>query len=512
MPEPSQEVVVDGANLTVDDVATVARDRTPARFDEDARRRVAEARDHVEDLLASDDPVYGVNTGFGALARVRIPPEDQEPLQDHLIRSHACGSGDPLDEEVVRAMLLLQANGLAHGTSGVRPLVVDHVLTLLNESVHPVVPSQGSLGSSGDLIPLAHVALVLMGEGEATVDGDRVPGDEALEHAGLDALNLQAKEGLALINGTQLMTSLLALAVHDGWNLVRNAEVTGAMSLEVLQGSIAPLDPRLHEARPHPGQGESATNLRSLTEGSPLVASHADCDRVQDAYTLRCMPQVLGAARTALHHAQDVVERELNSATDNPLILPGGDAVSGGNFHGQPLANVAGYLATALHEVADMSERRTNRLLDSDHNQGLPPFLTRHEGVNSGFMIPQYLAAGLVMENRVLVHPAAADSIPVSADQEDHNSNGALACRNLRTVLTNSEKVVAVELLCACQALDLSGPDAAPATHAAHDAVREVSDPLTEDRSLHPDIEAVHKLLHGGAVVAAAQEVTGPLR
>ncbi len=502
---------MDGRNLTVDDVVTVARDRTLTSFDEDARQRVTDARQRVEALLRSDDPVYGVNTGFGALARVRIPPEDQEPLQEHLIRSHACGSGDPLDEEVVRAMLLLQANGLAHGTSGVRPVVVDHVIELLNAEVHPVVPSQGSLGSSGDLIPLAHIALVLIGEGEAHVAGDRVPGHEALTHANLTPLTLEAKEGLALINGTQLMTSLLALAVHDGWNLVRNAEVTGAMSLEALLGSIAPLDPRLHEARPHPGQEASARNLRALTEGSPLVASHADCDRVQDAYTLRCMPQVLGAARTALDHAQDIVERELNSATDNPLIFPEGDAVSGGNFHGQPLANVAGYLATALHEVADMSERRINRLVDSDHNQGLPPFLTRREGVNSGFMIPQYLAASLVMENRGLVHPAAADSIPVSADQEDHNSNGALACRNLRAVVTNAEKVVAVELLAACQALDLSGPDAAPATRAAHDRVREVSPPLGEDRSLHGDIDAVHALLHEGAVVTAAQEVTGPL-
>ena len=441
---------------------------------------------------------YGITTGFGELARVRIPPSDLEALQRNLILSHACGVGDPLPDEVVRALLLLRAASLARGLSGVRVEVVEAILALLNAGVTPIVPSRGSLGASGDLVPLAHAALVLIGEGEAMVAGHKVPARDALRAAGVAPLVLQPKEGLALINGTQLMSALLALAVHDGWTLVRSAEVAAAMSLEALLGSLAPFDARLHEARPHRGQAETAARVRGLLVGSGVVASHAGCHRVQDAYSLRCIPQILGPVRDALRHAEATLEVEFSSATDNPLIFDDGP-LSGGNFHGENLALLCAYLAPALAEVAALAERRVARLVDPRLSEGLPAFLVRGSGLNSGLMIPQYVAAAMVLENQVLVHPAVAGSLPTSANQEDHVSNGAVGALLLRQVLENAERVVAIELLCAAQALDLLKPLApGVGTREALARVRRHVAFLDRDRVLSGDIAALARLVRAG--------------
>jgi len=473
--------------------------------------RLPSARMQVERIDAEGKVAYGITTGFGELARIAIPHAELLDLQRNLVLSHACGMGEPLPDEAVRALLFLRAASLARGLSGVRPELVEAILALLDHDVTPIVPSRGSLGASGDLVPLAHAALVLLGEGEARVAGVRVSGREALQAAGVEPLVLQPKEGLALINGTQMMSALLALAVADGWSLVRNAEIAAAMSLEALLGSVSPMDARIHDARPHVGQGHVAENVRRLLHESGIVASHAGCHRVQDAYSLRCIPQILGPVRDALAHAERLLETEFGSATDNPLIFADG-AKSGGNFHGENLALLCAYLAPALAEVAAVAERRVARLVDPRLSEGLPAFLVEAGGVNSGLMIPQYVAAALVLENQVIVHPAVAGSLPTSANQEDHVSNGAVGAIMLTQILRNAERVVGIELVCAAQALDMRKPlTPGVGTAAALARVREEVAFLARDRVLAPDLERAARLVRSGEVVAVARSALGTM-
>lgn len=496
-----QTIRLDGSSLTIEDVVAVARDGARVELDDSCRPRLAASRKVVDGLLESDRAVYGITTGYGELARIRIDPDDNEALQRNLVRSHAVGVGDPLPTDVVRAAMLIRANTLAKGYSGVREAVVTTLLDMLNAGVHPIVPAKGSLGASGDLAPLAHLTLPMVGEGRAEYDGNLVPGAKAMTAAGVDTMTLQAKEGLALLNGTAFMAALGALAIDDGWSLLLDAQVAGAMSLEALLGTDQAFRAEVGDLRPHPGQVTVANNVWALTRESEIMASHRASDhRVQDAYTLRCMPQVLGAALDTLAFAESVVTTELNSVTDNPLILPDGDSVSAGNFHGQPLAQAMDYLAIAVSEVASMAERRTDRMLDS-HRSELPPFLVEEEGLNSGFMVTQYTAAALVSENKILSHPASVDSIPTSANQEDHVSMGMTAGLKLQTVVENASLVVAIEYLAAAQALDLRkpmGPGLGSA--AALGVIREEVAHLTEDRVLSPDVEAVRGLMRAGAI------------
>ncbi|MWG34571.1 histidine ammonia-lyase [Halomarina oriensis] len=518
-------VELDGETLTPEDVVRVARHDAPVTVTEEARQRVREARERVESIAESGEAVYGINTGFGELVDTRIPPEQVDELQTNLIRSHAAGAGRELTREEVRALMVTRINALVKGYSGVREVVVDHLVTLLNERVHPVVKSRGSLGASGDLAPLAHMALVLLGEGEATVEptnGDdalteRVTGTEALERVGRDPLTLRAKEGLALINGTQLTVGLAALLVVDAERLCEAADAAGALTVEVTMGTTAACDAAIQRVRPHAGQTVSASRVKAHCEGSDVVESHRNCDRVQDAYSLRCLPQVHGAVRDSVAHLREAVEVELNSATDNPLVFPVGevdrrasgtdaaDVVSGGNFHGEPLALRLDYLVSALTELAAIAERRTDRMLNPNVQEPhLPPFLTPESGVRSGYMIAQYTAASLVSECRA-VGRTATDNTPVSGNQEDHVSMSATAAHAARRTLRNARQVVAVELLCGAQAADFvdSGLAHGVGTGATYRAVREVVPPLDEDRPLAPEMEAVDSLVATGALQQA---------
>jgi histidine ammonia-lyase len=504
---------LNGRDLTIDHVIEVALGRRPVALDGAAADRMRASRAVIERVVETGTTVYGVTTGFGDLANVRIEPPDTAALQRNLVRSHAAGVGPPLPEEVVRAMLLLRANALAIGLSGVRVEVVELLIEMLNRGVHPVVPSRGSLGASGDLAPLAHLALVVIGEGEAAVHGaGPVAGERALADAGLRPLVLEAKEGLALLNGTQLMSALGALAHRDALRLALTADVVGAMSLEAMLGTGAAFDERLIAARPHPGQVASASHLRELLRGSEIWASHrSDSEhKVQDAYSLRCMPQVHGAARDALAELQRVLAIEMNSVTDNPLVFPSGKVVSGGNFHGEPLALVLDHAAVAVAELASISERRTARLVDA-HLSGLPAFLAERPGVQSGLMIAHYTAAALVNELQTLVHPASADTIPTSANQEDHVSMGATAALQLREIVDRAEHVLAIEAMCAAQGLDFRAPLRPGAgVAAAHAAVRRSVTHLDDDRPPAPDIAAVRDLVHAGDLLAngATQRAT----
>jgi len=521
------EVVADGEHLTVEDVVAVAREDATLVVPESARVAVREARERVEDVVASDQPVYGVNTGFGELVDVKIPPEDVTQLQTNLLRSHSSGAGRELTREEVRAMMCTRVNALVKGYSGVREVVVDHLVTMLDEGVHPVVRSRGSLGASGDLAPLAQMALVLIGEGEADVERpddelERLPGDEALSRVGLDSLSLVAKEGLALINGTQLTVGVGALLVHDAERAVQAADVAGSLTTEVTMSTTANCDPAIQAVRPHAGQATSARNVKRLTAGSEIVESHRNCDRVQDAYAIRCLPQVHGAVRDAVAHLHEAVEVELNSATDNPLVFPARDVhsrasgtdraavLSGGNFHGEPLALRLDYLAGALTELSAISERRVDRMLNPNVQEShLPPFLTEGSGLNSGLMIAQYTAAALLNECRSVGRPAS-DNTPVSGNQEDHVSMSAQSAFSATRVLSNVQTVVGIELLCAAQASEFvdEGLAHGVGAGAAYRAVREVVEPLAEDRPLHGDIEAVRRLVASEVLV---ERVNGAL-
>lgn len=501
-------IEIDGEHLTIEQVVAIARTGEQVCLAKKAGERVAASRKKVEEVLEGQEKVYGITTGFGELADVCISPDQIQALQANLIRSHACGVGESLPEEAVRAMMLLRANSLAKGYSGVRLEVVEKLLDALNQGFHPVVPSQGSVGASGDLAPLAHVALALMGEGMARFGGMTMPAREALDRAEIDPLVYQAKEGLALINGTQMMAGLGCLALYDAEHLLKHAQIAGVMSLEALKGTDQAFREDLHRVRPHPGQMAVGRNLWSLTRGSDIIASHRDCPRVQDAYTLRCLPQVLGAVHDTLAHVHRVLEIEINAATDNPLVFD--RVISGGNFHGEPLALALDLLGLAVTKMGSFAERRIARLVDA-HLSGLPPFLTSNPGLQSGLMIPQYVAASLVSENRVLAHPASADSIPTSANKEDYQSMGATAARHAVRIVDNTQRVVAIEFLTAAQALEFHEVQPSPAIRAAHTVIRQQVPPVTEDRSLAPDIEALSMLIKKGTILQAVEQEIGPL-
>ncbi len=507
--------VLVGEPLSLEDVVAAARGAQVA-FPDTARQRVRAARDVVERAVAEGRTVYGVTTGFGALADTRIEPAEATDLQHRIVRSHATAVGRPLSREEARAMLLLRAHVLALGHSGVRPELVDLMVAMLDADVIPAVPEQGSLGASGDLAPLAALALPVIGSGEVLgPDGAAVPAAGALARAGLEPLALQAKEGLALVNGTQGMLAVGILAADRVAGVARAADVVAAMSVEAALGTDAPFDERLQRLRPHAGQAASAANLRALLAGSTILDSHRDSPHlVQDAYSLRCAPQVHGATRDALSYARGVLEIEANAVSDNPIVLPDDDEVrSGGNFHGQPVAVALDALALSTVGLAGISERRLYRLLDPKKNNDLPAFLVRGSGLNSGFMLMQYTAASLVSECKTLAHPASVDSIPSSAGQEDHVSMGMTSARHARDIVANSELVVAMEALAAAQALDLRVPlEPAPATRAARDALRERVAFLSEDRELRPDIDAAVDLVRTGALVEAAETAAGRLR
>jgi histidine ammonia-lyase len=494
-----------GESLSLEDVVAVARG-ADVELGSGAKSRMEAARDVVERAVAANRTVYGVTTGFGSLANERIEPAQADALQEGIVRSHATAVGRPLSREEARAMLLLRAHVLALGHSGVRPLVVERMVEMLNRDLIPVVPEQGSLGASGDLAPLANLALPLLGRGELLADGGSVPAGPALASAGLEPLELKAKEGLALVNGTQGMLAIGILAVDRAERLARTADVTAAMSIEAALGSDRVFDERLTALRPHQGVVESASNIRRLLEASPIVASHRESSHlVQDAYSLRCSPQVNGAAREVLRFVRGVLEVEANAVSDNPIVLPDDDEVlSGGNFHGQPVAVALDALASAVVPLASIAERRLYRLLDPTRNNGLPAFLVAQSGLNSGFMLVQYTAASLVSECKTLAHPASVDSIGSSAGQEDHVSMGMTAARHAREVVSNAEVVIALEALIAAQALDLRAPlDPGPATSAARDAMREAVPFLDADRELGPDISAAVDVVRRGTLIDA---------
>ena len=492
---------LDGQLLKLEEIARVARDAAPVQLAEEARRRMEASRRVVERILAEGRTVYGVNTGFGKLADVRISAEELDALQLNLIRSHACGVGEPLSPEETRAVLLLRANVLARGLSGARPIVAETLVHMLNADVLPVVPERGSVGASGDLAPLAHVALCAVGEGDATWHGQRMPAARALQLAGIAPLQLEAKEGLALLNGTQAMAAVGALALLRAEMVARVADVAGAMTLEALRGTPVAFDARIVAARPHPGQQQAAEHLRALLSESQIRLSHLENDpRVQDAYSLRCMPQVHGAVRDALEHARRAVETETGSATDNPLVFVEAEEVlSGGNFHGAPLALAFDYAAMALVHLAAMSERRIERLVNPDLNEGLPPFLTRTPGLSSGFMIAHVVAVELLNEMKLLAHPASADNVPTSANKEDHVSMGMTAANKLRKAVELAEQIVAIELLVAAEGVEFRAPlRPGKGVERAHRAVRQRVARLEADRSLSADIQALAEGIRRG--------------
>ena len=513
-----ESVVVGTGPVSFEELLAVARDGAPVVLGEDARTAVVRAREVVEELAAGERPTYGVSTGFGALATRHIPTELRAQLQRSLVRSHAAGSGPEVEREVVRALMLLRLSTLATGHTGVRPETAELLAGLLAHGITPVVREYGSLGCSGDLAPLAHCALALMGEGEVRdAEGTLRPAADALAAAGLVPVELAAKEGLALINGTDGMLGMLVLAIEDLRMLLRTADVAAAMSVEAQLGTDRVFAPELQALRPHPGQAASAANLVALLDGSGVVASHRgpDCNRVQDAYSLRCSPQVHGAARDTVEHAATVAGRELAAAVDNPVVLPAeGRLESNGNFHGAPVAYVLDFLAIVAADVASISERRTDRFLDKARNHGLPPFLADDPGVDSGHMIAQYTQAAVVSEMKRLAVPASVDSIPSSAMQEDHVSMGWSAARKLRRAVDGLTRVVAIEVLTAARALDLRAPlEPSPATGAVVALLRSsgVAGP-GPDRYLSPEIEAAVGLVASGAVLSAAESVIGALR
>jgi histidine ammonia-lyase len=497
------DLVVDGGPLTPGQVVEVAHRRARAVPGPGIAERMEPARAVVDATVASGEIVYGITTGFGALASTRIPPDEAETLQYNLIRSHASGVGPPLPDPLVRAILLLRARTLAQGHSGVRPIVVERLLELLDRDILPVIPSQGSVGASGDLAPFAHMALPLIGEGRVKVNGEIIPASDSV----LEPLPLQAKEGLSLLNGTEGMTAMGVLALQQARLLLVTADAACAMTIEAMMGSARPFRDDIHRLRPHPGQLASAKRIAALIEGSPIGDSHADDfdHAVQDAYSLRCAPQVHGAASDTLDHMEDVLTRELGSVVDNPVVFPEtGEVVSAGNFHGQPLAFVLDFAAIAVAELGSISERRTDRLLDPARSRGLPAFLATDPGVQSGYMIGQYVQAALVAENKVLSHPASVDTIPTSGNQEDHVSMGWGAGLKLGQVLSNARKVVAIELLCAAQGIEHRLPLLpARGTGALVELIRSHVPPLTEDRSLTEEIELVSGLIEDGSVAAA---------
>ena len=490
-----KSLVLNGDQLTLDDAVLALNRGAPVKISPEAKKRVKLGRWWIDEAVRKKKVIYGITTGFGAFSDVTISRAQGKQLQKNVLMSHAAGVGGPLPDDIVRCVLLLMINSKAKGYSGLRPKTLETLLKLLNKQVIPVVPEQGSVGASGDLAPLAHLSLVLIGKGQARYRGRTMSGARALKQAGIAPVELAEGEGVALINGTQVMTAIGALTLHRAIQLAKILDIAAAMSLEVLLGSNKQFHKRIHRLKPHPGQIDTAANMQRITGGSEIISSHKDCGRVQDAYSLRCVPQVHGASRDTLAHVKRVVETEMNAATENPLVFPNGQVMSGGNFHGQPVALAMDFLAIALAEFASISERRVERMVNPNLS-GLPSFLIEEGGVNSGFMIAQYTAAALVSENKVLAHPASVDSIPTSANKEDHVSMGTIAARKARQVLENVKQVAAIELLCAAQALDLfTNLKPGKGSLAAYKVIRRHVKHMKQDRELAPDIATVAAII-----------------
>lgn len=506
------KVYIDGNSLTIEDIVNVARKGYKVEIQTEAIDRINRSRAIVDEFVNEKKVVYGITTGFGKFSDVLISKDEAQDLQRNLIISHATGVGNPLDEDISRAIMLLRANALAKGFSGIRLSTIEKLLEMLNAGVTPLIPEKGSLGASGDLAPLSHMVLVLLGEGEALYQGKEYTGLEAMKMAGIETIDLTSKEGLALINGTQVMTAVGALTTYDAISAVKLADISAAMTIEALNGITDAFDPRIHEIRPHQGQMDTAANLLRLVDGSGLTSRQGEL-RVQDAYSLRCLPQIHGASKDALNYVINKINIEINSVTDNPIIIPDDKvAISGGNFHGQPMALAFDFLGIALSEIANSSERRIERLVNPALNN-LPAFLTPKGGLHSGFMIAQYSAAALVSENKVLAHPASVDSIPSSANQEDHVSMGTIAARKAKDILFNAMNVLSIEVLAAAQAIDFGDSSKlGSGTMVAYKAVRKDVEKLVDDRPMYKDINKVYNLVKNHVIVEDVETAIGSIK
>ncbi|MCG8570656.1 MAG: histidine ammonia-lyase [Spirochaetes bacterium] len=504
-------IEIDGNSLKIEDVILICRHNEKVRLAKSAIPNIIKSRKYVDKIIAENKTVYGITTGVGELANQLISADDAERLQQNLIRSHSVNVGVPFPEDVVRGIILLRANTLAKGYSGIRVELIELLLELLNRNIYPHIPSQGSVGASGDLSPLSHLALVMMGEGECWKNGEKVASSVVFKNNKLEPVKYLPKEGLALINGTQVMASQGCIILHQAELLLKNAMIASSMSLEALLGTAKAFDPKIHAVRPHPGQIQCADNIRKITANSQIISSHKNCERVQDAYTLRCVPQVYGAILDTINFVKNTLIIEINSATDNPLIFADQEEViSGGNFHGEPLAFALDYLGIALSEIANISERTIDRLVNP-HVSGLPPFLAANSGINSGFMIAQYTAAALVSENKVLAHPASVDSIPTSAGQEDHVSMGSISAKHAWQIMKNVQNVIAIEMLCAAQGIDFQKNQCGNGTQAAFNTIRQHVAYLDDDRPLYNDIEKIKNVIIKGEIVDSVEKVVGSL-
>ncbi|MBU3126071.1 histidine ammonia-lyase [Clostridium tagluense] len=498
-------IQINGNDLTLEQIVKVARKGYRVELTKEAEERVIKSRNIVDEIVDNNKVIYGITTGFGKFSDVTISGEDCKKLQRNLIISHACGTGKSFSNEIVKTIMLLRANALAKGYSGIRLSTLKTLIEMINKGINPVIPEKGSLGASGDLAPLSHMVLPMLGEGSAEFNGEILPGKVAMEKAGLEIVELTAKEGLALINGTQVMTAVGALAVYDSINLLKISDIAAALSLEALRGIRDAFDPRIHILRPHRGQMQTAKNILNLTEGSTFITSQGEI-RVQDAYSLRCVPQVHGASKDALEYIKSKVEIEINSVTDNPIVTEEGDVISGGNFHGQPMAISFDFLGIAMAEMASISERRLERLINYQLND-LPAFLVKEGGLNSGFMITQYAAAALVSENKILAHPASVDSIPSSANQEDHVSMGTIAARKGRDIIENVQRVLATEILASCQAIDFrEGYTLGLGTKEAYKVVREKVQFIERDVVMYIELDKVTNLIADGSIVESVEQ------
>ena len=506
------KVIIDGNSLDLENFISVTRMGDKVEISELAKKKINRARDLVDKFVDEERVVYGITTGFGKFSDVVVSKKDAKTLQRNLIISHACGVGKAFEEEIVRGVMLLRINALSKGYSGIRLSTVETLLNMLNEGVHPIIPEQGSLGASGDLAPLAHMVLTMMGEGDAIYKGERMKSIQAMEKAGIATIELTSKEGLALINGTQVMTSVGAHTLFDAINLSKLSDISASLTNEALNGIVDAYDPRVHMARGQKGQMDAAKNLLNILEGSKMTTRQGEV-RVQDAYSLRCTPQVHGASKDCFKFVKEKIEIEMNAATDNPLIfVKEEEVISGGNFHGQPMALPLDFMKLGIAELANISERRLERLVNPSLSEGLPAFLVKDGGLNSGYMIVQYAAAALVSENKTLAHPASVDSIPSSANQEDHVSMGTIASRHARDILNNSRKVIAMEILCACQAIDLRGNKGlGKGTTPAYEIIRENITVLEKDRIMHIDIDKVEEILKEGSIVREVEKAVGEI-
>lgn len=506
-----KKILIDGNSLTIEEVVNVSRNGYQVELTNQALSKVKVARDLVDNLVDSEKISYGITTGFGKFSDIAISKDDAKQLQRNLIISHACGVGEPLDEDIVRAIMLLRVNALSKGHSGIRIETLQTLVEMINKGVHPIIPEKGSLGASGDLAPLSHMVLTMIGEGEAVYNGERLSSKEAMQKAGINVLEyLSSKEGLALINGTQVMTAVGLLTVYDSINLLKTADIALGLTMEALNGITCAMDEKVHSVRPHKGQINTAKNILDILKDSEMVTKQGDM-RVQDAYSLRCSPQIHGASKDAIEYVKNKINIEINSVTDNPIIFPDVEQViSGGNFHGQPMALSFDFLGIALSEIANISERRLEKLVNPALSHGLPAFLVNKGGLNSGFMIVQYSAASLVSENKVLAHPASVDSIPSSANQEDHVSMGTIAARKAREIMENARKVLSMEILGAVQAIDLRGKKAlGVGTEAAYKVVREHTPFVDKDRVMYKDINISEDIIKQNLLVTAVEKALG---